>query len=416
MRAVRQRSPRKQPETQEAVVGWGDVGQITHGMATFGLNPPAAALPALEDRGPLVQAAAAEPIFVPMESPPPRRARGTHSDAVIRAIEATYAPTAGLQEWVEEICSELDSLGQGSWGSLVVSGGLPLPGTCMVVPGLGLSVRVNERASRARDLLEDLHGAACIPKSRVVFTPAIWLELCRERGVSQSEVEALFGISMPGTSAMRCTSTDGKEGLILQNDNPRPIPLRIRHQLDGLAAHVEHAYRLRNAIQNRSSNEARAVLSPEGKLLHAEPDAVLEAPSLTQAVKESEKARGRLRQLAPEKAVQTWKALVKGQWSVAEQVESDGKRLLLAFENAPATPALRLSPQEQRVVSYAALGHSQKYIAYELGLSPSSVSRYLSNALQKLRLKSRQELILALGPQVRSSKKRKPGNSESDES
>jgi DNA-binding NarL/FixJ family response regulator len=97
--------------------------------------------------------------------------------------------------------------------------------------------------------------------------------------------------------------------------------------------------------------------------------------------------------MAPEEAIQMWKAMVDGRWTVAEQVESDGKRLLLAFENSPVTPALLMSEAERRVVSYAALGHSQKYIAYELGLSESVVSRLISSALGKLRLKNRQQLI-----------------------
>jgi DNA-binding NarL/FixJ family response regulator len=53
-------------------------------------------------------------------------------------------------------------------------------------------------------------------------------------------------------------------------------------------------------------------------------------------------------------------------------------------------------------VSYAVLGHQQKYIGYELGLSPSSVSRCLTSALSKLRLSSREELIRVLGPKARS--------------
>jgi DNA-binding CsgD family transcriptional regulator len=45
------------------------------------------------------------------------------------------------------------------------------------------------------------------------------------------------------------------------------------------------------------------------------------------------------------------------------------------------------------VVSYAVLGHSLKYIAYELGLAISTVSGNLGTAMRKLGVASRAELV-----------------------
>jgi DNA-binding NarL/FixJ family response regulator len=339
-----------------------------------------------------------EPVFVPIPPPPARGKRAKRGDAVLRAIEASYAPIDDLQEWLDSIFGELDGLGLGVWGGLAVSDGLPVVGTRMIVPGVDLFMQVNDRALAAREAVAAVHQLACVPEQRVINARDHWSRLLEERGVPVEEAIRLFGHMVPDSTTVACTSTDGQEGVIALLDSNRPAPPRIRHQLEALAAHVEHAYRLRLRLQARSADDAQAVLSPNGKVLHATSGAVSEAPSLTHAVLQSEKARGRLRRLAPEEAVATWNALVEGQWSVAEQVESDGKRLLLAFENAPVTPALKLSPQELRVVSYAALGHQQKYIGYELGLTPSSVSRTLASALQKLRLKNRQELINRFGP------------------
>ena len=53
------------------------------------------------------------------------------------------------------------------------------------------------------------------------------------------------------------------------------------------------------------------------------------------------------------------------------------------------------------MVEYAAHGHANKLIAYELGLSEGTISTHLKSALRKLRLGGRAELIrvrYALGP------------------
>ena len=50
---------------------------------------------------------------------------------------------------------------------------------------------------------------------------------------------------------------------------------------------------------------------------------------------------------------------------------------------------------ERDVVWLATLGHSRKYIAYELGLSSTTVATHLARALGKLGLPSRLALIRA---------------------
>lgn len=52
-----------------------------------------------------------------------------------------------------------------------------------------------------------------------------------------------------------------------------------------------------------------------------------------------------------------------------------------------------LTARERAVVHLAVLGKSNKLIAYELGLSTSTVATYLSWAMRKLRVTSRVELI-----------------------
>jgi DNA-binding CsgD family transcriptional regulator len=76
---------------------------------------------------------------------------------------------------------------------------------------------------------------------------------------------------------------------------------------------------------------------------------------------------------------------VSGRWSLVEHFERDGRRYYLAHKNDPElTKDRSLTPQERVVLGYAELGHSNKLIAYELGLSSSTISTTLNRAKKKL--------------------------------
>jgi DNA-binding NarL/FixJ family response regulator len=108
--------------------------------------------------------------------------------------------------------------------------------------------------------------------------------------------------------------------------------------------------------------------------------------ALTLGARAVDRARGALRRRDPGEAVEVWRGLVAGRWSLVDQVDTDGRRYLIAHRNDPTTPDLRaLTAREQQVVGYADLGHSNKLIAYELGLSPSTVGVLLKGARMKLR-------------------------------
>ena len=69
-------------------------------------------------------------------------------------------------------------------------------------------------------------------------------------------------------------------------------------------------------------------------------------------------------------------------------------RFLVAKPNPPRPPAVpQLTPRERAVVALAVLGRSNKLIAYELGLSLSSVGTYLQRAQRRLGVSSRAALI-----------------------
>lgn len=177
---------------------------------------------------------------------------------------------------------------------------------------------------------------------------------------------------------------------------PRALPRAVRNSLGRVARHLATGYRLRS----QGSEQPEAVLTPNGRIEHAEPCARdrRSLRELTEAVDRIGVARGRLRREAPERAVELWRALVSGRWSIVETVERDGKRFLLARRNElGVTHARALTQRQGEVLALAAAGHSNGAIAYELGLSPARVSRALHDGMDRLGFRSRAELLAYCG-------------------
>lgn len=187
-------------------------------------------------------------------------------------------------------------------------------------------------------------------------------------------------------------------------DKPPQLNGRLVTTLSRIAVHLSAGIRLRRALQGwlpgPDEPGTEAVLDPAGKVEHAS-DAARDSgarANLTRAVLAMERARGPLRQASPDTAVAIWHGLVDGRWSLIDHYESDGKRYLLARRNDPAVPDPRaLGERERQVLAFVALGHSNKLIGYELGLTPSTVAGHIHSILDKLKLKSRRELIQMFG-------------------
>ena len=165
-----------------------------------------------------------------------------------------------------------------------------------------------------------------------------------------------------------------------------------------IAAHLSSALRLRAKL--RASvvvEEPEAVFDPDGKLHHASGDARDGAAreALRKAVLSLEKARGQQRVEDADRALGEWRALVSGQWSLLDQLEQDGRRYIIARQNEPrAQGPEALTERERQVVGYAALGHHNKLIAYELGIAASTVRVLMARAASKLGVRTRDDLVL----------------------
>jgi DNA-binding CsgD family transcriptional regulator len=162
-----------------------------------------------------------------------------------------------------------------------------------------------------------------------------------------------------------------------------------------VAAHLAAGYRLRRMPQPA---EGEAVITPSGRVEHAQEPAKspLARRQLAEAAIAIDRARTKRQRADDFTATEMWHALVAGRWTLVDWVDRDGRRFYIARQNDPHMAKHHaLSMRERQVIGYAVLGHSNKLIAYELGVSPSTVANHLATAAAKLGIRSRAALVQA---------------------
>jgi DNA-binding CsgD family transcriptional regulator len=170
------------------------------------------------------------------------------------------------------------------------------------------------------------------------------------------------------------------------------------------AAHLASATRVRR-IAGTSKPKAAAVLSPDGALLHAEADKAVvgERESLRRATIAFDRARTKKMRSDVDAATRQWRPLVVSRWALLDDFDTDGRRFVVAVENSPPTrpPRRDLSEREHQVMTQAHLGHSDKVIAYELGLAYSTVRVLMHRAMTKLGASTRRDALARFDVLVR---------------
>ena len=186
----------------------------------------------------------------------------------------------------------------------------------------------------------------------------------------------------------------GRFGCVVSADLPRRTTVSRQDKAlwERIAAHIGSAMRLRR----RAHAAPEAILSPGGRIEHATDAAQskLARESLMHAARVVDRARGALRRRSPEEAIAIWTALAAGRWSLVDHFDTDGRRYVIARRNEPEAEGwAQLTPGERNVVAFAAMGHSNKLVGYELGITPSTVAMRLARAMRKLGAMSRVALI-----------------------
>lgn len=185
----------------------------------------------------------------------------------------------------------------------------------------------------------------------------------------------------------------------------RSVDERTQGVWSQLATHVGIAFRLRRelakaAADTGSENIGEAVVDLDGRCRHAEGAArSAEAREvLREAALAVMRARSSLRDRDPDEAVNIWRGLVSGRWSLVDHFDSDGKHFLIAHKNPPQVRDRRaLTERESQVAGYLAMGLPNKLVGYALGLSASSVADHAAAIRRKLGVQSRVDLVRLLG-------------------
>lgn len=96
-----------------------------------------------------------------------------------------------------------------------------------------------------------------------------------------------------------------------------------------------------------------------------------------------------------ESCVPPSKQRARSGWTVVEEFERDGYSYQVLRRPLDTLRGNRLTKRQEQVLEHACEGHSNKSIAYALGLSPSTVGVLLYRAAAKLGAKDRFELLAA---------------------
>ena len=178
------------------------------------------------------------------------------------------------------------------------------------------------------------------------------------------------------------------------------VPNVSRAVWQRVAVHLSAAMRLRAAVGDlrRTSllDRAHAVFDARTqRCVHAAPEEALsDLEVLREAARAVDQARSSALRNDANKALDLWRGLFAGRYSLADVFDSDGRRFVVAYENQPDVASdRRLTRRELQAVALAASGHGDALGAYALGVTTSTFRRHLGRALVKLGISDRTLLV-----------------------
>lgn len=330
----------------------------------------------------------------------PKTSPTIRATAAIDVVEAAYSLDGPESEWLTTLLdrarADLD-VGAGIYGFTGHTAG----------PDFAASPAFVERALSPafQNKLLELNATA----------PTAIFDLLRKRAVTCGGLEQVLGATSPVVAQFRrvmasanvsdgfCLFAQDAQGGNITLSAPAAAPVdpspRVRGIWQRVGLHVVAGLRLRRKLAARIA-QREAILSPSGNVEDIAPSLASDGAArraLTDAVRAMDRARHASVRSSPERALELWRGLVAGQWSLVDHWESDGRRWVAAYANRPGVRDPRaLTETEQSILRYVAVGATNKDAGYALGLSDKTVSSCVSQIMKKLRVRSRVDLAAVL--------------------
>jgi DNA-binding CsgD family transcriptional regulator len=326
---------------------------------------------------------------------------------LVNLLEALYDLEQSRTEWFRGVLKAaavaLDC-GAGIGMMLYdISGGAPcvdaMDGVNLEARNFALAAALNQEPSLSQAIVASYRKVVCATLAELVPDPQM-LKFMREQYARVGLQDQLMINGLNNHAGLGCV-------LFVFSRSPISLHGRERTLLCRIATHLAAAYRMQRRLEcpvvDRTSG-IEAVMTVDGLVAHAglATNSKVTRRDLSEAVKAREWAKTGPARRDSQLATAAWKPLVAARWSLVDSYERNGLRYITARENAPApTGVATLSQRERQVGFLAELGHSNKLIAYELGLAHSTVRVLLARAAVKMGARTRAELIRqlqALGP------------------
>jgi DNA-binding NarL/FixJ family response regulator len=176
-----------------------------------------------------------------------------------------------------------------------------------------------------------------------------------------------------------------------------------------LASHLAAAFRVRRrlGVAQQGADSARkpdsgidgaeAILDEKGRFVHAVGQALdkVAQERIRSSAASIDVARTKSARSAGRSALERWHPLTGARWTLVDSFEENGRRYVVARENQAHTEGLTaLTDRERQIVLHAAIGFSNKQIAYALGISDTTVRVLMARAANRMGLRTRRELLL----------------------
>ncbi len=319
-----------------------------------------------------------------------------------------------MGDWVEliERCYDLSG-SDADWGHRIAEAAVPLFGAELPV---GLFVAGTDTGRPVIEQVETSGSAGARALARRIHdgAPAHVLDLVwRTGGVVSSLSERVFAAAPEARAELaKATGRVGADfvnvsghvdadrivllsSARVQETRTSPAERRCWHRA---IAHVAAGCRLRRRVSEVSFE---GVFEPDGRVreLRGRARTGSARDALRHAVAAVDRVRTSTGRSDPEEGLARWQGLVSGRWSLVDRFDSDGRRFLVAIPNEPHTLDPRgLTRREAQVAELVGTGRSTKEIAYDLGLSLSTVTMAATRAARKFGLQSRAELAAFFAP------------------